>query len=72
MKDTMTEKERTNLCASLLNHTLGMNDLPNEIHGRIATALVLIDPQEGENLDAAIEEANAYLCQDNSEAISQG
>ena len=41
----------------LLNTTLGMDDLPMEVHGRIATALVLLDQQDGEDFFAALQDA---------------
>ena len=46
---------------ALLNSTLGMDDLPMEVHGRIATALVLLDQQDGEDFFAALQDAYAYI-----------
>ena len=46
---------------ALLNSTLGMDDLPLEVHGRIATALVLLDQQDGEDFFAALQDAYAYI-----------
>lgn len=52
------------LAISVLNATLALDDLPLEIHGRIATVLMLLDHQEGEDYFAALEEAYKYLGED--------
>ena len=46
---------------ALLNSTLGMDDLPMEAHGRIATALVLLDQQDGEDFFVALQDAYTYI-----------
>ena len=46
---------------ALLNSTLAMDDLPMEVHGRIATILVLLDQQDGEDFFAALRDAYNYL-----------
>ena len=55
------------IAVSLLNSTLGLDDLPMEIHGRLATVLVLIDRQDGEDFIAALRDAYGYLEKDISE-----
>ena len=55
------------IAVSLLNSTLGLDDLPMEIHGRLATVLVLIDSQDGEDFIAALRDAYGYLEKDISE-----
>ena len=42
---------------SLLNSTLGLDDLSPELHGRIATVLVLLNQQEGEVFFSALQDA---------------
>lgn len=49
---------------ALLNATLGLDDLPMEVHGRIATVLVLLDQQDGEDFYSALRDAFAYLGKD--------
>ena len=49
---------------SLLNSTLGLDALPTELHGRLATALVLLDQQEGEDFIGALRDAYAYIEKD--------
>ena len=46
---------------TLLNTTLALDDLPMEVHGRIATALVLLDQQDGEDFFAALQDAYNYI-----------
>ena len=46
---------------ALLNTTLALDDLPMEVHGRIATALVLLDQQDGEDFFAALQDAYNYI-----------
>ncbi len=53
-------------CCRLLNSTLGLDELPLEVHGRIATALVLLDTQDEENIFVAIQEARKYIDADNA------
>lgn len=55
------------IAVSLLNSTLGLDDLPVEVHGRLATVLVLIDRQDGEDFNAALRDAYGYLEKDTSE-----
>ena len=55
------------IAVSLLNSTLGLDDLPVEVHGRLATVLVLIDRQDDEDLNAALRGAYGYLDKDTSE-----
>lgn len=52
---------------NLLNSTLGLEDIPMEIHGRIATALVLLDQQNSEDFFTALNEAYNYMGKDISE-----
>lgn len=52
---------------NLLNSTLGLEDIPMEIHGRIATVLVLLDQQDGEGFFTALNEAYNYMGKDISE-----
>ena len=55
------------LAISLLNSTLGFEDISLEVHGRIATALLLLDTQEGEDFYGAIRDAYEYLGKDTAE-----
>ena len=55
------------LAISLLNSTLGLDDIPMEIHGRIATVLVLLDCQEGEDFFGALKDAYTYLDKDTTD-----
>lgn len=55
------------IAVSLLNSTLGLDDLPMEVHGRLATVLVLIDHQDGEDFNIALRDAYGYLEKDTSE-----
>ena len=55
------------IAVSLLNSTLGLDDLPMEVHGRLATVLILIDRQDGEDFNAALRDAYGYLDKDTSE-----
>ena len=55
------------IAVSLLNSTLGLDDLPVEVHGRLATVLVLIDRQDDEDFNAALRDAYGYLDKDTSE-----
>ena len=55
------------IAVSLLNSTLGLDDLPVEVHGRLATVLVLIDRQDGEDFNTALRDAYGYLEKDTSE-----
>lgn len=57
----------TQIAINLLNSTLGMDDLPLEVYGRIATALVLLDTQEGEPFYSAIMDAYTYIGKDRAE-----
>ena len=55
------------LAINLLNSTLGIEDIPLEVHGRIATALMLLDTQEGEDFYGAIRDAYEFLGKDTAE-----
>ena len=57
----MMHIDSRNVAIALLNTTLGMDNLPMEVHGRIATALVLLDQQDGEDFFAALQDAYAYI-----------
>lgn len=61
----MTEEERVALAVSVLNHTLGMDDLPISIMNRLSTAVILLDPYEEDDIDQAITDAYEALEQDN-------
>jgi len=63
----MLHIDATKVAISLLNTTLGLEDLPMEIHGRIATALVILDQQNGENFYNALQDAYAFIGRDNEE-----
>ena len=63
----MMKIDAVKLATSLLNSTLGLDDLPMEIHGRLATALVLLDCQEGEDFFVALKDAYEYLNKDTAE-----
>ena len=57
----MIHLDSRKVAIALLNTTLGMDDLPVEVHGRIATALVLLDQQDGEDFFVALQDAYAYI-----------
>ena len=57
----MIHLDSRKVAIALLNTTLGMDNLPMEVHGRIATALVLLDQQDGEDFFAALQDAYAYI-----------
>ena len=42
----MTEEERVALAISLLNDTLGMDDVPKFIIDRVSVAVILLDPYD--------------------------
>ena len=63
----MLQIDSFKIAISLLNSTLGLDDLPLEVHGRLATVLVLIDRQDGEDFIAALRDAYGYLEKDISE-----
>nr|DAG17074.1 MAG TPA: hypothetical protein [Caudoviricetes sp.]DAG39372.1 MAG TPA: hypothetical protein [Caudoviricetes sp.] len=52
------------LAISLLESTLGVDGIPLELHGRIATALALLDQQDGEDIFAAVSDAQEYIADD--------
>ncbi len=52
------------LAIELLNSTLGLDDIDLEIQGRIATALVLLDSQDGEDFPTALKDAYSYIGKD--------
>lgn len=58
------------MAISLLNSTLGLDELPMEVHGRIATALILLDQQCGEDFFAALQDAYSYIGKDTAELDS--
>ena len=60
----MKRTDTFELAVRLLNSTLGLEDLPLEVHGRIATALVLLDRQDEENIFIALQDANQYIDED--------
>lgn len=60
----MIHLDSRKVAIALLNATLGLDDLPMEVHGRIATILVLLDQQEGEDFYSALRDAYAYLGKD--------
>jgi len=62
----MKRADTVELAVRLLNSTLGLDELPLEVHGRIATALVLLDTQDEENIFVAIQEARKYIDADNA------
>lgn len=66
----MMHIDATKLAIALLNSTLGLDDLPMELHGRIATVLVLLDHQENEDFFGALQDAYAYLGKDVDELES--
>lgn len=57
----MKRTDTFDLAVRLLNSTLGLDDLPMEVHGRIATALVLLDRQDEEDIFIALQDANKYI-----------
>lgn len=63
----MLQIDSFKIAISLLNSTLGLDDLPLEVHGRLATVLVLIDRQDGEDFIIALRDAYGYLEKDISE-----
>lgn len=63
----MLQIDSFKIAISLLNSTLGLDDLPLEVHGRLATVLVLIDRQDGEDFITALRDAYGYLEKDISE-----
>ncbi len=63
----MIHIDSTKIALGLLNDTLALEDLPMEIHGRIATALVLLDRQDGEDFYIALRDAYSYMEQTGSE-----
>lgn len=60
----MIHIDATKVAISLLNSTLGLDDLSAELHGRLATVLILLDHQEGENFMGALSDAYAYIEKD--------
>ena len=54
------------VAVNLLNTTLGLDDLPLEVHGRIATALILLDRQDDEDFYSALTDAYNYIGKDNA------
>lgn len=60
----MIHIDATKVAISLLNSTLGLNELSTELHGRIATALVLLDHQGEEDFMGALGDAYAYIEKD--------
>ncbi len=63
----MLHIDATKVAINLLNSTLGLDDLPLEIHGRIATALVLLNQQDGEDFFVALNDAYTYMGKDTAE-----
>ena len=63
----MLHIDATKIAIALLNSTLGLDDLTMELHGRIATILVLLDRQDGEDFFGALQDAYAYLGKDTAE-----
>lgn len=62
----MKHTDTAELAVRLLNSTLGLDDLSPEMHGRIATALVLLDRQDEENIFVALQDARKYIEADNA------
>lgn len=62
----MKRTDTAELAVRLLNSTLGLDDLSLEMHGRIATALVLLDRQDEENIFVALQDARKYIETDNA------
>lgn len=52
------------LAVVLLNSTLGLEEIPLEVHGRIVTALGLLDQQDDEEFFNAVQDAFVYLGKD--------
>ena len=63
-KEAMIQIDSYKLATNLLNSTLGIDDLPMEVHGRLATALVLLDHQDEEDFHCALRDAYGYLQKD--------
>lgn len=57
----MIHLDSRKVAIALLNSTLALDDLTADVHGRIATALVLLDQQDGEDFFAALNDAYSYL-----------
>ena len=57
----MIHLDSRKVAIALLNSTLGLDDLTADMHGRIATALVLLDQQDGEDFFGALNDACSYL-----------
>ena len=57
----MIHLDSRKVAIALLNSTLGLDDLTADVHGRIATALVLLDQQDGEDFFGALNDAYSYL-----------
>ena len=57
----MIHLDSRKVAIALLNSTLALDDLSMEVHGRIATALVLLDQQDGEDFFTALRDAYSYL-----------
>ena len=60
----MIHLDSRKVAIALLNATLGLDDLSMEAHGRIATVLVLLDQQQGEDFYTALRDAYSYLSAD--------
>ena len=60
----MIHLDSRKVAIALLNATLGLDDLSMEAHGRIATVLVLLDQQQGEDFYTALRDAYSYLSVD--------
>ena len=58
------------LAISLLESTLGVDGIPLELHGRISTALALLGQQDGEDIFAAVSDAQAYIADDTAKLQS--
>lgn len=56
--------KKEKVAIELLNSTLGLDDIPLELQGRIATALVLLDSQDGEDPWRALKDAYTYMGKD--------
>lgn len=59
----MTEEERIALAVSVLNDTLGMDDLSESLINRLSIAVILLDPYESDDVNMAIAEAYAAVQQ---------
>ena len=57
----MIHLDSRKVAIALLNSTLGLDDLTADVHGRIATALILLDQQDGEDFFGALNDAYSYL-----------